>query len=126
MESKVKGPALGLIILGGIGVVLGLWGLIFGGGAPEDVDPQLREFAESIEKFSRGLGVLNILASAFLVWSGLQMKALEGWGVSLAGCILVMTPLAGCTCVIGLPIGIWGLIVLFNAEVKAAFEAGQA
>jgi hypothetical protein len=33
----------------------------------------------------------------------------------------VMTPLVGCGCFPGVPIGIWGLVVLFNSDVRAAF-----
>jgi hypothetical protein len=32
----------------------------------------------------------------------------------------------GCCCLVGVPLGIWSLIVLFNKDVKQAFEAKAA
>jgi ABC-type proline/glycine betaine transport system permease subunit len=53
------------------------------------------------------------------------MRQLKGRGLAIAGAILAMIPLfTCCCCVIGLPVGIWALVVLMNAEVKAAFDAG--
>ena len=125
MESKVKGPAIGLIVLGAIGIVLGVLGVLGIGGADADalaqVDEQTRGILEAVNKFGRAWGVLVLLSSAFVVWGGLQMKGLKSWLPALLACFVVMTPLVSCSCVLGIPIGIWGLIVLFNAEVKAAF-----
>ena len=125
MESKVKGPAIGLIVLGAIGVILGLLGILgIGGADPDDLaklDEQTRGIMEMANKFGRGFGVLVLLASAFVTWGGLQMKKLSGWLPSLIACFVVMTPLVSCSCLLGVPIGIWGLVVLFNSEVKAAF-----
>ncbi len=37
--------------------------------------------------------------------------------------VLVMVPcITSCCCVLGLPIGVWGLITLFDAEVKRSFQ----
>ena len=53
MESKVKGPAIGLIVLGAIGVILGLLGILgIGGADPDDLaklDEHQREAPSGIE-----------------------------------------------------------------------------
>jgi hypothetical protein len=36
--------------------------------------------------------------------------------------ILVMIPCLSPCCILGIPIGIWGLIVLMDPNVKAAFR----
>jgi hypothetical protein len=71
------------------------------------------------------MSLLALAISALVLWSGLQMRQLKGRGLAIAGAILAMIPcFTGCCCVIGLPVGIWALVVLMNAEVKAAFDAG--
>jgi hypothetical protein len=49
------------------------------------------------------------------------MKRLESRAGARAACIVGMLPIAGC-CLIGLPFGIWGLVVMANPDVDRAFE----
>ena len=50
-----------------------------------------------------------------------KMRKLENYGLAMTACILAMLP-----ChpgfMIGLPIGLWTLLVLQRPEVKAAFD----
>ena len=62
-----------------------------------------------------GLAMLTILAG------GIQMMRFKVWGLCLAACILTMMP-CNCFCVLGLPIGIWGTIMLSLAPVRSAFR----
>ena len=41
----------------------------------------------------------------------------------MAGAIVAMLPCSGC-CLLGLPIGIWAIIVLIDSDVKRAFNGG--
>ena len=61
-------------------------------------------------------GVLTIVAA-------LKMKRLEAYGLAVAASILtiVATP----PCLIGLPIGIWALVVLSQRNVRAAFAQNR-
>ncbi len=129
MQNKVKVPAIGLVVLGVLGILAGLYGLFQ--GAPEVQDlvnagvPQ--EQAEMIAKYSAGGGIaltiLGLVASGFISWAGLQMLKLQSWPACVAANIMVMVPcFTSCCCLIGIPIGTWGLILLFNADVKRAFQ----
>ena len=66
--------------------------------------------------------VVDLGACGFLIWGGLQMKKLESWTPSLIACIVALIPCFGC-CLVGIPVGIWGLIILNKAEVKEAFKS---
>ena len=68
--------------------------------------------------------IVGGLASALILVGGLRMKALKGWGLAVTGSVLTFYPLGGCLCC-GAPLGLWALIVLMNADVKAAFAAGR-
>ncbi|MEY2805607.1 MAG: hypothetical protein ACK57N_07360 [Planctomycetia bacterium] len=135
--EKVKLPAVGLIVVGALGAASALLGAVQG-ATNEQVDQLRQAFDQAgidpgttenlVSALAGGNLVMSLLAlaiSALVLWSGLQMRQLKGRGLAIAGAILAMIPcFTGCCCVIGLPVGIWALVVLMNAEVKAAFDAG--
>ena len=63
-----------------------------------------------------------VLSSLMLV-SGLMMKRLGGYALAIAGAILAILVTPGN--LIGLPIGIWALVVLSRREVREAFGKGH-
>src|ERR1039457_3470557 len=63
-----------------------------------------------------------VLSSIMLV-SGLMMKRLGGYALAIAGAVLAILITPGN--LIGLPIGIWALIVLSRREVREAFGKGH-
>jgi hypothetical protein len=50
-----------------------------------------------------------------------MMKQLKNYGLAMTGSIIAMLPCSVC-CLLGLPFGIWSLVVLNNPEVKEAFR----
>jgi hypothetical protein len=52
----------------------------------------------------------------------MKMKALEQWTMAIVASVVAMIP-CSCACILGLPIGIWSLVVLLKPEVKAAFRS---
>jgi hypothetical protein len=68
-------------------------------------------------------GVVTLALGAFTIYAGWQMYRLQNWGLSMAGAIAAMLPCSIC-CVLGLPIGIWAVLVLLDNDVKAAFGEG--
>jgi hypothetical protein len=96
-------------------------------------DPKMKaEFDKQIEKaknrdktpeiaMSVAQTVVQIAGSIVVLLGALRMRALKSWGLALTGAILACTPCSGC-CIVGLPFGIWALVVLNDASVKAAFQ----
>ena len=120
MQEKVKGPAIGLMVTAVVGALLAILGTAL-------------QFTDLYSGYSNPLGefgpilnlvslFLNLAACAFIFYGAMKMKALESWGVALAANIVAMIPLCAC-CLIGLPVGIWGLVVLLKPEVKEAFTS---
>jgi serine/threonine protein kinase len=63
------------------------------------------------------------ICTFFIILGGLRMRNLRNYNLAVAASILAMiTP----GMLLGLPFGIWALIVLTRQEVRAAFEAGSA
>lgn len=128
-KDQVTGPAIGLIvtaILGFIstiaGIVLNLVGFQMGMNQP-GLDPEVQKF---VSMFSGAMGIisaiLGLAVSGIVLFGALKMKKCESYGWAMTASILAIIPCSCPTCLIGLPIGIWALVVLSKPEVKAAFQ----
>ena len=61
--------------------------------------------------------------SSFIIFAALKMQRLEAYGAAVIASILAMLITPGN--IIGLPIGIWSLVVLSRREVRQAFGRGH-
>jgi hypothetical protein len=75
---------------------------------------------------SGGLGVasaaVGLLIAGLIIYASMEMKKLRQWGLALAASILAMVPCISPCCIIGLPMGIWSLVILMRDDVKSAFR----
>jgi hypothetical protein len=63
---------------------------------------------------------VGIAWGGVVAFGGYQMKTLRSHGWAMAGSIVAMIPCTGC-CLLGLPFGIWSIVVLGRPEVNRAF-----
>ncbi len=117
-------PAIGLMAAGGLSAVFTLLGmLVFAiGGTAVIADPEARDALPGLGvmlAFGLGKLVLDVLT----IFAGWQMRQLRSWTLSMAGSIAAMLPCSVC-CILGLPMGIWAVIVLIDSEVKQRFDGG--
>jgi len=68
----------------------------------------------------------GLIISGLIFYGGMKMRKLESWGIALAASILALVPCISPCCCIGIPIGIWALIVLMDDHVKEAFEQNKS
>jgi len=125
MEDRVKGPAIGLMVVAVLSIIMAIFSLVMnvvsgGMGVAAGGDQAMMSI------MSGGVGIVfNILAivmAAVIFFGALKMKNLQGYGLAMAATIIAMLPCSAC-CIIGLPIGIWALVVLMDEDVKASFAA---
>jgi len=125
-EQRIKGPAVGIVftaVVGGLFQLANLGTTLLGAsllpllGGESDGVLALASLVFGVVGAVIGLGV-----AAFLVWGALRMMRLESWGVALATCIVALVPFVSPCCLIGLPFGIWGLVVINDQAVKGAFR----
>ena len=130
IERRVSGPATGLLVTAIVGIVFGvistvmnIFGMGMAGlsGAVRDLGP----FDSMLPMMSGAMGIATTLISigvgVLIIYAALQMKKLQSYGLAMAGTIVAMIPCISPCCILGLPIGIWALVVLLKPEVKAAF-----
>jgi hypothetical protein len=125
VAEQVNGPAIGLIvvaILGFLAQAVSLVRLLLFSAVTAAQSNQ----PDWVTMFS-GTGaiigsILGILSSILVLFGGLKMKRLESYGLAMAASIIAMIPCVSPCCLIGLPIGIWSVVILAKPEVKAAFH----
>lgn len=129
IEGRLKAPAIGLIAVGTFNAISGLV-LIFG-TLLRLVRPQRIEFGSEEERLGylvSGvvlplLGFITLALAPLIVYGAIQMLKARRYGMARLAAILSLIPVSSCCFVLGIPIGIWALVVLHKPEVKAAFES---
>lgn len=125
--AKVKPPAITLIVITSLGVLLQLAQLLAGLGRaialPADTPP---DFARLAHMLSGPLGFISMFfglaVCGFIIFGAVKMMSLQSYGVAMAAAIVASIPcLSPCCCMAMIP-GIWSIVVLSGAEVKAAFR----
>lgn len=139
VSGSLKPPAIVMLILAAISM---LWTgfnlvsyLIVGDEAIREematsfdslrADPNMtEEVIEQIESVT--LLVIKVvyfvgpLLSLIPILGAIAMLRVRGRGMAMFGAIVMCIPCVGPCCGLGLPIGVWALVVLFKPEVKDA------
>ena len=112
---QVRGPGIGLVVTSIINLVVPLTVLSI-----VDIGMSTGGIRSSPVPMPLLLGL--ILLSGLMLASGLMMRRLAGYWFAFAGAILAILLIPGN--LVGLPIGIWALVVLSRREVREAFGKG--
>jgi hypothetical protein len=68
------------------------------------------------------LCIVGILIDAVIILGANKMRNLDSYGFAVAAAILSVIPCFSSPCVVlGMPFGIWALVVLMNDDVRNAF-----
>lgn len=127
--QKVNGPAIGLMVTAGLGIlyqllmiVLNVLGTGFNmasmagqSGTPEGMTNLMSGTIGIV------FGIIAILVGGVVFFGAMKMRALQSWPLAIAAAVLAIIPCLSPCCCIGIPVGIWALVVLFDANVKASF-----
>lgn len=128
IATEKAGPAaIGLMVAAGLGLawqmfatVVNLLTVVGGnqpgfGGGPQPFGGVL----------TGGIGlvmnVIGIVVGIVVILGALKMRRLESYGMAMTASIIVMIPCVSPCCLIGIPFGIWSLVVLNDSDVKDAF-----
>lgn len=124
--SQVDGPAIGLIVVGILNFLTSVAALLMHTLGTSMMPA--RDFPNQawVTMMSGTIGIisniLGILISGLILFGAIKMKRLESYGLAMTSTILAMIPCTSPCCLVGLPIGIWALVILAKPEVKAAFR----
>lgn len=128
--SKTKVCAIFLFIITGFSVVHHLFVgistvavLAMNPGAMQGMNgPQ---GAEQMGQVVGGLagGTIGIVMDVLLILGAYHLMNLKKYSLAMTGAIIACIPCCGPCFVLGIPFGIWALVLLNNPEIKPHFEA---
>ncbi len=135
-RAEVNGPAIGLMVTAALGILYGglaivghLAGVTFNNFANMNefnLPAQNEQMMRLIQMSSGALGIffslVKIALGIFVLYGALKMKDLQKHGLCIAASIVALVPCFSPCCCVGLPIGIWALIVLNKPEVRGYFS----
>jgi hypothetical protein len=128
--QAVKAPVICLRITAGINLLLAAFGLLMNTLKLAGVDTGLSgiEEGEMSKFFSTAGGWTEIVGDLVAITVGVliligasKMNALANRPYAMAASILAMLPCVSPCCILGVPFGIWALVVLNKPEVKSQF-----
>ena len=128
----VNGPAIGLIISMALGIALNIFGVVFHllgrswGRPPPMMTPEAERMYNLFHQFGGTFGavagIISIAIGLFVLFGALKMQKLSNHGLAMAAAIVAMIPCFSPCCLLGLPFGIWALVVLNKPEVRSQFS----
>jgi hypothetical protein len=128
-RQKVLGPAIGLIIAGVLDILVGtIYPMLptpppDKGGYAERLDPEAAERGRVTAKgMVACIGFLSTGVGICLLIGGAVMMKLQNYGFVFVAHILGLIPCISCCFPISIPFGIWGLVVMNDPAVRAAFR----
>lgn len=129
--EQVNGPAIGLMVVAILGFLAQATSLVwrlgfsaltasqaegpFGGTSGPLAFLYSATFAVVSAILGTAVGILILLGAV-------KMKKLENYGLAMTASIIAMIPCFSPCCLLGLPLGIWAVVVLSKPEVKSAFH----
>jgi hypothetical protein len=123
-------PAIALIVIAVLGLLLSFYNVFNALTAEAVVDPTAPPFLQEMAKNSVGtvpavVQFCFVIVNVVIIVGGYLMSRVQSWGMALTATILAMINFGSCCCVLGIPIGIWSLVILLQSDVKAAFAASS-
>jgi hypothetical protein len=126
---KVILPAVALIVVGSLGLLMSIFSVLLAVVLdPPAVDPNAPEWLRQFQQGGRGpvaatIQSIFILINLAIISGGIMMARFKNWVFALVACILAAINFGNFCCLLGLPIGIWGIIILSMADVKQIFDS---
>lgn len=123
-RSKLMGPAIGVLLCNAMGLLLlGVWAIatiieIQDGGELNDTPEIVGAAIALFIMFG-----LPFLLSVLCIVAMIRAFYVRNYALVMTGFILALTPFGGgCGCFIGMFFGIWGIVMMNDDSVKAAFR----
>ncbi|MDQ3712199.1 MAG: hypothetical protein M3388_08285 [Acidobacteriota bacterium] len=128
--SKLKAPAICLILTGALNGLISILTLLGGVARFAGIGGRESLPTRDAERFgfyvgtliTYGSGLLALIVASIIIYGAIQMMKGRKLGLAKASAILAIVPFTSCCFLIGIPVGIWALTVLGKPDVKAVFR----
>lgn len=129
--DRVSAPAVALIVTAILGLLGNLCAVtVYGFGLVVALNGQAQalnmkqDTAEIVMTCGSVVAgaVLGLILSVVLLIGANKMRKLESYGFAMTAAIIAVVPCISPCCWLGLPFGIWAIVVLSDVSVKQAFR----
>lgn len=83
--------------------------------------PSYRQFVQGQQIQWVGGGAISLVCSFVIAFGAVRMRYLNGYGWAVTAAVLSAIPCTNSCCCIGMPVGIWSIVILFGSDVRLAF-----
>lgn len=145
-KSAVSVPATLLIVVGALSLIMGIWNIVQYPSIPGKMDEAIaniennnnipRDQKDAQINLLQSLKdvlenpvvmvcyIVNVICSFLVIFGGVRMLQLSGPAFPTISAVLSMIPCTvSCCCLLGLPAGIWALVVLSRPDIRVAMAA---
>jgi hypothetical protein len=127
VSGMVMPPAICLLVVGALGLMGSIFNVVVAlvMEAPA-VDPNAPPFVQGFQQGSYSVFAIIVhsgfvLLNLLIIFGGIQMLRLKNRTLGIAASVLAMMNFGTCCCLLGLPVGIWSLVILLREDVSRAF-----
>jgi len=128
LPSAVNAPAIGLLAVSAIWLLMlvmilaaNLYIAARGIAQPTPAPRVMSETAMTIVQIALEASMLAV--NGIIFFSGLTMRQLKNYQLARIGAALAIIPCLGPCYILGIPFGIWALVVLHKPGVKELFKS---
>lgn len=130
VSGMVLAPAICLLIVGILAFLVDVVELVMvmnpqmmpaGKGLPPALQEALQEQQQNVG-FNTVRSLIFLVLSVVILAGAAQMMRQRSWGLAMAASIIAMLHFQECCCLLGLPIGIWSIVILCRADVRSMFQ----
>ena len=129
--QKTKIPAIGLIVVGILNILFGLY-FLFSAIVASYMGVNYKGFSTEQEKFIFNigfygiiaLGIISLLVAPLIILGAMKMMRGEKSALTKTAAILAMIPVTSVAFLLGIPFGIWALLA--SSKINAATVDNQS
>ena len=124
ITKLVTPPAILMLVLTGLSILGQVIELVLHpvGDLLDEGARELDIYIGSGQTLGLGLGIFRLGIATVVIIGAFKMLQQRSWSLSMAAAILMLVPCLGPCCPLGIPVGIWALIILFKPEVRQVLE----
>ncbi len=142
-RAAVEMPAILLIIYGGLSLISHISGLLFNSvtqsmnsefffqssnfstqGMPPWLTKYLQTALQHPPRIALGEHLIGLVLAGVIIWGAIEMKRLGSRSLAMVAAILAVIPcLVGCCCCIGIPLGVWALVLLNRPNISRYYRS---
>jgi hypothetical protein len=127
--SPTRGPAIALMVVSILFIVMlfvamlfELWLITSGTAAEMETRNPLVDSKEQEVALRIGFSIFLMILHSVVLFGAVSMLRMRNLGMAYTAAIISVIPCCSGCYVIGIPFGIWALVVLNNPEVRSRFQ----